>query len=412
MPHPRRSLIGKVIAGLIVVAIAFLFGIMYIEGIFWNKGHQLTTLSPKGNASDSIQQLVQPVFAIAAVVFVGVLGMVLFIAIKFRDKGDNDEFPPQVHGRTALEIGWTLLPALILAGVAVATVITILNLEKTSPDALKVQVTGQQWWWSYHYDTNNDGTYTDTSKGDIITATELVIPVGKEVDLSITSNDVIHSFWIPALNGKKDAVPGQDHPLKLESNEIGVYRGQCTEFCGLSHANMRMIVRVVSQSDYDAWVRNQQTPAAPLADNGSQASEGYKDWNNLCSGCHLINGINNAKLAATPPPLVSGVAPDLTHLMTRGTFAGSIFNLYTPQDPSNPSQPGDANDVSEPGDPGGALIGGPSAPFTVNAPALAAWLRNPPAMKPAYAQGGRGMPNLGLSEIQINQLVAYLETLH
>ncbi|MGZ4728458.1 MAG: c-type cytochrome, partial [Acidimicrobiales bacterium] len=143
----------------------------------------------------------------------------------------------------------------------------------------------------------------------------------------------------------------------------------------------------------------------------------------LCSSCHLINGVNNDKVAGdkgVKAQLVSGIAPDLTHFATRGTFAGSIFNLYGPN-PSTPEDPsGNAGDVSLPGNPGGALTGGDSDPYKFNQPAVEAWLRNPPAMKPAYATTPtvvdgvpllRGMPNLGLSETQIDQLIAYLRTL-
>jgi hypothetical protein len=126
----------------------------------------------------------------------------------------------------------------------------------------------------------------------------------------------------------------------------------------------------------------------------------------------VIKGVNDVKAKTTPIPLVAGVAPDLTHLMTRGTFAGSIFNLYDPTDPDDPSQRLPAGDVAAAGNPGAALTGGAVVTANVNRVTLEAWLRNSPAMKPMYPQGGRGMPNLGLTEDQIDQLVAYLETLN
>src|SRR5690606_31391098 len=135
--------------------------------------------------------------------------------------------------------------------------------------------------------------------------------------------------------------------------------------------------------------------------------------------CHVINGINgpNSAKPQSAPPLVAGVAPNLTHLMTRGTFAGSIYNLYgdvqSTYSGSNGDDLGsDPKDVAAAGDPGEALFGGPAAAGTVNRTPLEAWLRTAPAMKPMYAQGGRGMPNLGLTEAQIDQLVAYLVTLN
>ena len=297
--------------------------------------------------------------------------------------------------------------------------LTLVELNKPAPEAIQVEVYGQQWWWGFHYDLNRDGNYQ--SAGDVTTATELVIPVGKTVELSVTSNDVIHSFWIPALNGKRDAVPGQHHPWKLEGNTIGVFRGQCTEFCGLSHANMRMIVRVVSQSDYDAWVANQIKPAVE-PEAGSQAAAGKAIFvAQLCSSCHLINGVTNNQVnnpdTGVAHQLQSGVAPNLTHLMTRGTFIGSIQNLYDPVDPNDPTKAGDPGNVSLFGEPGAALTGGPVDQSRVNRPELAAWIRNPLAVKPASPvkdKAGllRGMPNLALTEIQIQQLVAYLTTLN
>ena len=406
----RRSLALRIFGITVFIIVSVLF-IALIYSAFQNNGKPLDTLVPHGPSAQSIQQLVIPVFAIAGVVFVGVMGAVLLISWKFRTKADDDaeEFPEQVHGRTGLEIGWTLLPALILAGVAVGTVATIINLNHKEPNAIEVQVAGQQWWWQYKYDLNHDGNFDGPE--DITTATEMVIPAGTPIQVTTTSNDVIHSFWIPGLNGKKDAVPGIRSSLKLEADTAGIYRGQCTEYCGLSHANMRMLVRSVSAADYDSWVTNQlkghaEDPTDPTA------LAGKKTWQSLCAQCHVIKGVNEVKIATSKVPLTSGVAPDLTHLMTRGTFAGSILNLYDPGDPTNPSVTLAASDVAAAGDPGAALTGGTVDTERVNRTSLEAWLRNPAAIKPNYAQGGRGMPNLGLSEAQIDELVAYLETLN
>ena len=404
----RLPKIVRILAVVSFTAVAVLFAALIVNS-FQNSGKPLTSLAPEGPSADSIQKLLIPVTTIAGIVFVLVIGAIVFITWKFRERKDSDpdEFPSQIHGKTTLEIGWTILPALILAGIAVGTVMTIINLNREEPNSIKVQVAGQQWWWEYKYDLNSDGNFDGPE--DITTATELVIPAGKPVQVTTTSNDVIHSFWIPGLNGKKDAVPGLYNPLKLQADEPGVFRGQCTEFCGLSHANMRMLVRAVSSSDYDAWVRNQLKDHAADPTN-PVAAEGKKVWQALCAQCHVIKGINDAKMKETPPPLVAGVAPDLTHFMTRGTFAGSIFNLYEPV--SSDGQPLPMSDVAAAGDPGAVLTGGPVNTATVNRVTLEAWLRNAPALKPMYPQGGRGMPNLNLTEEQIDQLVAFLETLN
>ena len=263
---PRRWRVGLILATIVALAIGILYLALVWAAITTNGSHQLTTLSPHGIESQRIQDLITPVFIIAGVVFVLVFAAVIGFCLKFRDKGDDrEDFPVQRHGSNMLEIGWTILPALILLVVAVFTVATIIKLNQTSKNALQVEVSGQQWWWAFHYDMNNDGAYTDTAHGDIITATELVIPVGREVDLTITSNDVIHSFWIPALNGKKDAVPGQHHPLVLQANKIGVYRGPVHPVLRAvprQHAHARA-GRVAAATSPSGWPTSRRRRSSP-----------------------------------------------------------------------------------------------------------------------------------------------------
>ncbi len=358
---------------------------------------QQTTLEPKGPAADKINNLSNITFLIAGLVFVLVEVGVLFVAWKFRKrKGDDDSVPVQIHGHTKAEIGWTVLPAVILAFLAVATVGTILDLAEEPEDALQIRVVGQQWWWSYDYDIDGDGLHPDGDvnapgienpdeyETDIEVANEMVIPVGTPVYLSIESRDVIHSFWIPALNGKKDAVPGRTHYLTLEADEPGTYVGQCTEYCGLSHAYMRMSVRALPQDEYDAWVEDQLAgPAQPAND---LAVQGEEIFGTLCASCHLIEGTNDAFNGADQ---VSGAAPNLTHFASRGTYAGGIFELW--------------NDID-----GNGIVEADEIGVELNDNQLEAWLRNPSAEKPLAADGRRGMPDLGLNESQIDALVAYL----
>src|SRR5690606_15226685 len=126
--------------------------------------------------------------------------------------------------------------------------------KKPSEEALHVEVIGQQWWWEYRYDIDGDGTFDE-----IITANDLVIPAGREIALSLKSRDVIHSWWAPRLQGKKDVVPGRVHPLSFEADKPGEYLGQCAEFCGLSHAEMRIKVVAMDPADFDEWVANQMS---------------------------------------------------------------------------------------------------------------------------------------------------------
>lgn len=358
-------------------------------------------LSPQGTNSRQLHTLAKPVFAVAGVVFLFVQGLIIYCIVKFRAKSDDDA-PVQVHGNAKLEIGWTILPALILAVVGVFTVVTVFDINRRAAGAevVHVKVIGHQWWWEYQYPDLH-----------IVTANELHIPTGKTVELEMTSADVIHSFWPPKLAGKVDVIPGRTNYMRVEADKPGDYSGQCAEFCGLSHANMRLRVMADSTDDFEAWVKNQQRPAvaaptttssttttAPIAataqtgTGGANASATGASSTAAatpdekptvgqdpvvdaaagaglfiakgCSGCHSINGLEGAN---------GKVGPNLTHLQARTRFAGAIFEL--------------------------------------NEKNLRRWLRDPPGMKPMNPANGQGMPNLGLNENEITQLIAYLETL-
>jgi cytochrome c oxidase subunit 2 len=362
------------------------------------------TLEPEGPIARKIDNLVNPVFIIAAVVFVLVEFGALYLVLKFRQRKDDDpdELPGQTHGNTKLEIGWTVLPALLLGFVSFATLATLFDINDTEDD-LTVQVTGQQWWWEFTYDTDGDGEFTDE---DLVTANDLVVPAGQNVGLEITSRDVIHSFWIPKLNGKKDAVPGRTHPLTINADEPGTYVGQCTEYCGLSHAYMRQRVVALPPDEFEAWLEDQQDEADEPTDE--QAATGADLFAGQCSVCHLARGINDDQFedgGDGTAQLVSEIAPDLTHFASRGAFAGATFDLWADQDGDHIVE---ADEIGA--DNGGQL----------NTGDLEAWLRDPPAEKPMdpvtpdeveAGEQGRGMPNLNLSEEQIDQLVAFLQTL-
>jgi cytochrome c oxidase subunit 2 len=321
----------------------------------------------------------------------------LYLAFRYRrrkDDVDGVDEPIQRHGNTPLEWGWTILPAIILAALAIGNVKTIWTLENDQVNApMEVQVIGQQWWWEFRYDLNDDAKY------DIITSSQLVIPAGTTVRLAIRSNDVIHSFWIPMLSGKKDAVPGRVHHWAITAEKPGIFEGQCTEFCGLSHGYMRMQVKALSQADYDIWVQNQLAPhVEPAA--GSVAAAGEDLFFQKCASCHQLNGYDETgkALANHEPdndyrgalhPLIAGNAPNLTHLMSRDHFAGNMVPLYEPGVTTGAAIPEGEPNVGE----------------------LGSWLRDPPGMKPMNPDANRGMPNLQLPEDEIHKLVAFLSTL-
>jgi len=358
------------------------------------------TMEPQGPIARSIDNLFNGVFIVAVVVFILVEFGTLLLLAKFRRRKDDtdDDLPAQTHGNFKLEILWTIIPAVLLGVIAVFTLFTLFDIDRRDPDALAVQVTGQQWWWEYTYDTDGDGEFTDE---DVLTANDLIIPAGQDVNLEVGSNDVIHSFWIPALNGKKDAVPGRSHPLRLNADEPGTFVGQCTEFCGLSHGYMRQRVIAMTPDDFDTWLEGQIGEAD--APDGGEAEAGAQLFATQCSGCHLARGVNDDEFAEQgngEELLVSGNAPDLTHFASRGVFAGGILDLWIDQDDDSIVE---ADEI-------GAVF---------NRGALEAWLRDPPAEKPMDAPalpepGGekiRGMPDLNLPEEQIDQLVDFLETL-
>ncbi|MFM8777677.1 MAG: cytochrome c oxidase subunit II [Acidimicrobiaceae bacterium] len=367
------------------------------------------TWQPKGPNAKLIDDLQQPVFAVAGIIGLIVAVAVIYTIIKYRDRGQP--IPEQTHGKPALEITLTVIPALILAVVSVFTFGAIFKLAKTDDTEMIINVTGQQWWWEYDYPVQNEFGITQP----IITSGQLVMPVGTKVLLRETSRDVIHSYWIPALNGKRDAVPGRIHTLRLEADKPGIYAGQCTEFCGLSHANMRMEAVALSKEDFAKWVANQQAPyVAPAKD--TLAKQGEEVFLNQCVRCHQVNGLTRADgtpaIAAPDENVWSGAAPNLSHLMSRNTFAGAMFDLLSKQC---------RDEVwNAPSDQVGTKYLAGVTEECLNQKDLRAWLRNAPEVKPMYANPAdlaisngkyRGMPYLALSEDDINKLVAYLLTL-
>jgi cytochrome c oxidase subunit II len=335
------------------------------------------TLKPQGTYAREIKNLFVPVFWVAAAVFVIVEGGFLWISVRYRHRKGRERMPLQRHGNTRLEVGWTILPAVVLAAVTVPTVATIWDLARKPPaDAINVTVTGRQWWWKYEY---TDADMKTAAGAQIITANELVIPTGRTVYLTVTADNdpgahttdgipgfaVIHSFWVPELAGKQDAVPTRDNHILMEADNPGVYHGQCAEFCGLSHGIMKLEVRAVTPQDFGAWVANQKldavTPSAgSLAAQGLALFTGSNGLGGQCIVCHAIQGVANA---------TNDAGPNLTHLQSRDCMVGCILDPHNPDD-------------------------------------LRRWLEDPAALKE-----GAKMPNYHLTPDEIDALVAYLMTL-
>jgi cytochrome c oxidase subunit 2 len=319
----------------------------------------LTTFEPAGPFADQIDGLFWLVFWIATGVFALVMGGLILILFVFRDRGkEGQKEPRQLHGSPKLEVLWTVIPALILAAIAVPTVRSIFDLTECAPDAMEVDVIGHQWWFEYYY-----------PDADITTANVMVVPAGQEICAQMTSEDVVHNFWIPALNGKRYLVPGQTTELRLEADEPGEYWGHCAEFCGLSHSLMRARVHAVTDGEFDRWVEGQQEPST-VPEEGDPGFDGYQVYlNKRCVQCHTVRLDDQEASNIIQPEAFNG--PDLTHFASRNVFAGATL-------------PEDGETYDE---------------------ALKRWLANPPHVKP-----GSFMPALGLTEQEIDDLIVWLES--
>ena len=279
------------------------------------------SLRPSGEEAQKIDDLFVPIAAVAIAVGIFITLATIYIAIRYRARPGRDDRPVQTHGNTALEIGWTLIPAVILAVIAVPTVSLIFQLnDPPAKDALEVTVVAKQWWWQFEYPAAKGAT-------KVVTANELHVPVGREVNTTLRACDpslpgecnVIHSFWVPELNGKRDVVPGRENTLTFTAPETGTFLGQCAEYCGLSHANMRFRVIVQSESDFQDWLDSQQEgPAVSLEDAGEAGKLFAAKYQ--CTNCHT-----------TEDSSISTYGPNLTHLASRSTFASGYYKLTRPK---------------------------------------------------------------------------------
>jgi cytochrome c oxidase subunit 2 len=218
------------------------------------------TFAPAGTVAKDQKNIFLFTMWPALLILILVEGMLLFILIRFRRRKNDPGLPPQTHGNNALEIGWTIAPVLLLAFFVPPTISGIVHLGKVPKDAMPVAVVGHQWKWEFNYPDPAGGA-------PIQVFDELHIPVNRDVGFTLTSTDVIHSFWMPKLAGKTDVIPGRENHMWIKATKEGTYDGQCAEFCGLDHAIMRFKIVVQSQEDFDAWLKQQAS-----AQRGTQAA--------------------------------------------------------------------------------------------------------------------------------------------
>ncbi|NIR45646.1 MAG: cytochrome c oxidase subunit II [Gemmatimonadetes bacterium] len=324
-----------------------------------------STIDPaSGDFGAAIHSLYQTVFwwtmLILAVVW-GVLGWVLF---RYRARPGGPE-PKRIHGHLGLEIGWTVGAAIIVVLITIPTIHTVFQTQREAgEDALVVEVIGHQWWWEFRY-----------PEQDVVTANELHLPVGRQVDLRLWSADVIHSFWVPRLGGKRDLNPLVRKPdgslainrLTFTVDEAGTFMGQCAEFCGPAHSLMGLRVIAAPEPEFEEWVERMKTPVEP--DSGSLAARGREVFMGAtCVACHAIAGTNAR----------GRLGPDLTRLGARTTIGAGLLENTREN--------------------------------------LAAWITAPAEFKPGVkmpgvAEEGGGFPPTGLSSEQVEAVAAYLASL-
>jgi cytochrome c oxidase subunit II len=246
-------------------------------------------------------------------------GLLVYSVFRFRQRTENDAIPAQIHGNTRIEIMWTIAPALILLVIAVLTFRTQAENSVQPADAMPIKVIGHQWWWEFQYPDSK-----------VVTANDVYIPTGRDIQFQMTSVDVIHDPWMPKLAGKTDAIPGHTTLVSFKTDKPGIYRGLCAEFCGAEHAVMRFRVVAVPPDVFQRWVQQHQQPVGPAFQPAAvdaarlgrgdvaRGEKAFLNVKNLCVTCHRIEGYKEA---------VGVVGPNLTYFGSRETIgAGALPN--------------------------------------------------------------------------------------
>ena len=352
--RPKFYANQKVLRAVIVFAFSLIciIALGHVESAFGKNDGVTSIFSPLSQPAQEIKETSILVLAVCAVIFIIVAGLLVYAIVRFRHRaGDEASEPPQVYGSNQIELAWTVLPILVVFVLILVTSRTIADIQnrKSPPGAIQATVVGHQWWWEIRY-----------PELGIVTANELHVPAStgnsrQPTFLKLQSADVAHSFWVPQLAGKTDLIPNKENRMWIEPTKPGIYLGNCAEYCGTQHA--RMLIRVVVQSpdEFDRWVRDQQQ-ATLVATTAAEVRKAF--FANSCVNCHTIRGTSAQ----------GKFGPDLTHLMSRETLAAG------------------------------------AAPNTQDN--LRLWVRDPQRIKL-----GCLMPNMQMTDQEVDQLVAYLQTL-
>ena len=456
MPVPTRlrRLLAAALPALIVVALTACSNAQYPNSIF----HRNTEFNR------DVGYLFDILLWFGGFVFVFVEGILLYTIFKYRRKSDSDR-PKHVHGNTTLEILWTLIPAIILGIIAVPTVRTIFKTQATaSADALQVEVWGHQWWWEFRYPqytTAGMNGKIDT----LVTANELYIPVGRKVNFKLQTTDVLHSFWIPQMGGKRDLITNHVNYLWFTPDSVGegAWNGFCAEFCGMSHANMHFKVFTVTAANFDSWTKHQLSPAAfgAVAMTPAPAVVTPVDTakRRIAQTPQSVPGAAELATSPTGGPATASVPPAAASVQQAGFADFPRAKIPAHVMPRTPLPAGLTFNASLTGDPqrgldfmtkqmGGGCIGchaisgnpmmqakvGPNLTHFAGRTTLAGgiypndtkhltlWLKNARRMKPGVIMPTLGageydpvakmfIPKTGLNDQQIADIVAYLQAL-
>ena len=308
--------------------------------------HASNVLDPQSPQARAIYDLGIVSAIVFVLIFVVVAGGIVYAIFRFRGR-DNEPDPKQFAGSERVEIIWTVIPFLIVVFLFVLTLRGMNRADPPPAPSPDLVVTGHQFWWEAEYPASG-----------AVTANEIHIPAGKPLSVRLDSKDVLHEFWVPKLARKMSTVPGQPNHIWLQADKPGVYIGTCSEFCGIQHAWMRILVVAEEPSKFEEWQRAQLQPGQPATSDA--AAKGLALFQtSTCINCHAIRGVPGAD---------ARVAPDLTHVASRRQLGAGILE----NNPANMRQ----------------------------------WLKNPQHIKP-----GALMPDFIFTDQQLHQLGEYLDTL-
>jgi len=433
-PRPRR------------LATALLTGALALALAACATEYPNSTFNHHTEFNTAIDALWDRLLFLGTVVFVLVEAALIYVIVRYRRRPGQAE-PKHVHGNTTLEILWTAIPAVILIFIAVPTVRTIFRTQaKAVPNALQVEVIGHQWWWEFRYPQYN-----------ITTANELYIPVGRTVNFSLKTADVLHSFWIPQMGGKRDLISNHTNFLWFtpsDSLETSVWNGHCAEFCGSSHANMKFRTYTVQPAEFESWVAGQQAPAAFGAVASPTQSSGPATAGAAAAATATASQAGVAGTTALGPDAAAGTTPAAGAMAPGYVFPREKLPAHvipsTPLPPSigfNDALAGDAARGQQAfvscigchyinGNPMARGVIGPNLTHVAtrhtiggglypnDTKHLARWIKNARALKPGSLMPTLGLAQRdpvtknivskstgGLTDQQIADIVAYLQAL-